>query len=278
MSKVPVLTIDGPSGSGKGTVSRAAARALGWGLLDSGALYRLVALAGRRRGIALGDAERLSQMAQQFDIRFGSGPAGEEIVWLDGRDVTGDIRTEGAGNDASKVAALPQVRAALLERQRRFAVPPGLVADGRDMGTVVFPDARVKIFLTASPEERAITLRYLQRKGGKGSSNPLFFQLLMTPERPLLGACSEKNLHPRVRKYHAAHVAPVGYQSGGHGKSPLPLQQRRPHLWQRGDLGGVITRPLGADVAGYILAVQPHDFLAGRPGAEAYVELLGHLT
>ena len=142
MTKVPVLTIDGPSGSGKGTVSRAAARALGWGLLDSGALYRLVALAGRRRGIPLGDAERLSQMAQQLDIRFSSGPAGEEIVWLGGQDVTGDIRTEGAGNDASKVAALPQVRAALLERQRRFAVPPGLVADGRDMGTVVFPDRR----------------------------------------------------------------------------------------------------------------------------------------
>jgi len=166
MSKVPVLTIDGPSGSGKGTVSRAAARALGWGLLDSGALYRLVALAGRRRGIALGDAERLSQMAQQFDIRFGSGPAGEEIVWLDGQDVTGDIRTEGAGNDASKVAALPQVRAALLERQRLFAVPPGLVADGRDMGTVVFPDARVKIFLTASPEERALRRhKQLKEKG-----------------------------------------------------------------------------------------------------------------
>ncbi|MGO8828587.1 MAG: (d)CMP kinase [Steroidobacteraceae bacterium] len=166
MSKVPVLTIDGPSGSGKGTVSRAAARALGWGLLDSGALYRLVALAGRRGGIALGDAERLSQMAQQFDIRFGSGPAGEEIVWLDGRDVTGDIRTEGAGNDASKVAALPQVRAALLERQRLFAVPPGLVADGRDMGTVVFPDAQVKIFLTASPEERALRRhKQLKEKG-----------------------------------------------------------------------------------------------------------------
>ncbi len=166
MSQVPVLTIDGPSGSGKGTVSRAAARALGWGLLDSGALYRLVALAGRRRGIALGDAQRLSQMAQQFDIRFGSGPAGEEIVWLDGQDVTGDIRTEGAGNDASKVAALPQVRAALLERQRRFAVPPGLVADGRDMGSVVFPDARVKIFLTASSEERALRRhKQLKEKG-----------------------------------------------------------------------------------------------------------------
>jgi cytidylate kinase len=152
---VPVLTIDGPSGSGKGTVSRAVAADLGWGLLDSGALYRLVALAARRAGIGLDDAPALSRLAERFDIRFGAGPSGEEIVWLDGGEVTGDIRTEQAGNDASKVAALPAVRAALLERQRAFAVPPGLVADGRDMGTVVFPLAPVKIFLTASAEERA---------------------------------------------------------------------------------------------------------------------------
>jgi CMP/dCMP kinase len=156
MSEVHVLTIDGPSGSGKGTVSRAAASALGWGLLDSGALYRLVALAGRRAGVALDDAPELSRLAAHLDIRFDSDPAGEEAVWLEGRDVTRDIRTEGAGNDASKVAALPAVRAALLERQRRFAVPPGLVADGRDMGTVVFPEAQVKIFLTASPGARAL--------------------------------------------------------------------------------------------------------------------------
>jgi CMP/dCMP kinase len=156
MSEVHVLTIDGPSGSGKGTVSRAAASALGWGLLDSGALYRLVALAGRRAGVALDDASELSRLAAHLDIRFDSDPAGEEAVWLEGRDVTRDIRTEGAGNDASKVAALPAVRAALLERQRRFAVPPGLVADGRDMGTVVFPEAQVKIFLTASPDARAL--------------------------------------------------------------------------------------------------------------------------
>jgi CMP/dCMP kinase len=152
---VPVLTIDGPSGSGKGTVSRAVADALGWGLLDSGALYRLVALAGRRAAIALDDAAALARVAQQFDIRFGSDPAGEELVWLASEDVTGALRTEAAGNDASKVAALPAVRAALLERQRRFAVAPGLVADGRDMGTVVFPQAGLKIFLTASPAERA---------------------------------------------------------------------------------------------------------------------------
>jgi CMP/dCMP kinase len=152
---VPVLTIDGPSGSGKGTVSRAVADALGWGLLDSGALYRLVALAGRRAAIALDDAAALARVAQQFDIRFSSDAAGEEAVWLAGEEVTGVLRTEATGNDASKVAALPAVRAALLERQRRFAVAPGLVADGRDMGTVVFPQAGLKIFLTASSAERA---------------------------------------------------------------------------------------------------------------------------
>jgi len=156
MNKVPVMTIDGPSGSGKGTVSRAAARALGWVLLDSGALYRLVALAGRQAGVSLDNGAELARLAQAADIGFGSGSSGEEVVWLDGKDVTGAIRTEEAGNDASKVAALPPVRAALLERQRRFAVPPGLVADGRDMGTVVFPGAEVKIFLTASAAERAL--------------------------------------------------------------------------------------------------------------------------
>ena len=157
------MTIDGPSGSGKGTVARAAATALGWGLLDSGALYRLVALAGRRAGIGLEDGAGLAELAAKFDIRFGSDPSGEEVVWLDGVEVTLDIRTEMAGNDASKVAAIPAVRAALLERQRRFAVAPGLVADGRDMGTVVFPKAQIKIFLTASPDERA-QRRYKQLK------------------------------------------------------------------------------------------------------------------
>ena len=163
MAAIPVMTIDGPSGSGKGTVSRVAARKLGWALLDSGALYRLVALAGRRAGVDLSDAARLANLAQNVAIRFDSTREGEEIVWLGGQEVTHEIRTEVAGNDASKVAALPPVRAALLERQRRFAVAPGLVADGRDMGTVVFPGAQVKIFLTASAEERAAR-RYKQLK------------------------------------------------------------------------------------------------------------------
>ena len=166
MQQVPVMTIDGPSGSGKGTVSRAVAHALGWALLDSGALYRLVALAGRRVGVGLDDGPSLSRLAQQLDIRFGSDAAGAEVVWLDGGEVTAAIRTEEAGNDASRVAALPVVRAALLERQRRFAVPPGLVADGRDMGTVVFPQAEVKIFLTASASERALRRhKQLKEKG-----------------------------------------------------------------------------------------------------------------
>jgi cytidylate kinase len=160
---VPVIAIDGPSGSGKGTISRAVADALQWHLLDSGALYRLVALAARRTGVGLDDAAALSPLALRLDIRFGSGAAGEERVWLDGAEVTRDIRTEAAGGDASQVAAIPAVRAALLARQRAFALAPGLVADGRDMGTVVFPGAQVKIFLTASPEERALR-RYNQLK------------------------------------------------------------------------------------------------------------------
>jgi CMP/dCMP kinase len=160
---VPVITIDGPSGSGKGTVSRAVAKALGWSLLDSGALYRLVALAGRRASVSLDDGAALGQLASRIDIRFGSDESGDEVVWLDGQDATRAIRTEEAGGDASRVAALGEVRAALLDRQRRFAVPPGLVADGRDMGTVIFPWARVKIFLTASPAIRALR-RYKQLK------------------------------------------------------------------------------------------------------------------
>jgi CMP/dCMP kinase len=160
---VPVIAIDGPSGSGKGTISRAVANALQWHLLDSGALYRLVALAARQAGVGLDDASALSPMALSLDIRFGSGPQGEGRVWLSGVDVTLQIRTEAAGGDASRVAAIPAVRAALLARQRAFAVPPGLVADGRDMGTVVFPGAEVKIFLTASAEERA-QRRYNQLK------------------------------------------------------------------------------------------------------------------
>ena len=165
--KCPIVTIDGPSGSGKGTISRAVARHAGWHLLDSGALYRLVALAGVAAGAASEDAQRHAGLAARMDVSFGSELDGGERVWLDGRDVTEAIRSEAAGQGASRVAAWPAVRAALLERQRAFARPPGLVADGRDMGTVVFPQADLKIFLTATPEERALR-RHKQLKD-KGS-------------------------------------------------------------------------------------------------------------
>ena len=149
---VPVTTIDGPSGSGKGTVGKAVARHAGWHHLDSGALYRLVALDGVERGFAPDDVKSHAQAALELDVRFD--PEGERVL-LGGRDVSGRLRSEEVGAGASRVAAWPEVRAALLERQRAFARPPGLVADGRDMGTVVFPGAELKIFLTASAAERA---------------------------------------------------------------------------------------------------------------------------
>lgn len=152
---VPVIAIDGPSGSGKGTVSRLVARALGWHLLDSGALYRLVALAGTRAGLAADDEAGHARLAAVLDAEFGVDAAGEERITLAGSDVTRELRSEATGAAASRVAAWPAVRSALLERQRRYARPPGLVADGRDMGSVVFTGAGLKIFLTASAEERA---------------------------------------------------------------------------------------------------------------------------
>ncbi len=163
----PVVTIDGPSGSGKGTVSRLVAQHAGWHLLDSGALYRLVAHAGSGRGLGPGDVEGHARLAASMQVAFGVDPHGGEQVLLEERDVTQAIRTETAGQGASRVAAWPAVRAALLERQRAFARPPGLVADGRDMGTIVFPGARLKVYLTASAQERALR-RYKQLKD-KGS-------------------------------------------------------------------------------------------------------------
>lgn len=160
---VPILTIDGPSGSGKGTIARRVADHLRWHLLDSGALYRLVAFAGQQKGLQRDDQAGHERIAQQLDVRFGLAPGGGERIWLEGREVGTGIRTEQAGEGASRVAAMPGVRAALLERQRAFATPPGLVADGRDMGTVVFPSAALKIYLTASAEERA-RRRYNQLK------------------------------------------------------------------------------------------------------------------
>lgn len=150
----PVITVDGPGGSGKGTVSRLLAQRLGWHYLDSGALYRVVALAALRLGLDLDDGPALGRLAGELDVAFPTG-AEKDNVLLDGDDVTHAIRTEAAGAAASRVAVQESVRSALLQRQRDFREYPGLVADGRDMGTVVFADAGVKIFLTASPEERA---------------------------------------------------------------------------------------------------------------------------
>jgi cytidylate kinase len=160
---VPVVTIDGPSGSGKGTISRGLAARLGWHLLDSGALYRLVALAAAKQGVPETPGE-LTGVAATMDVRFGA--LASEQVFLGGVDVTGALRTENAGAAASRVAVIPEVRAALLQRQRDFVRPPGLVADGRDMGTVVFPAAALKVFLTATPQERAMRRhKQLKEKG-----------------------------------------------------------------------------------------------------------------
>lgn len=149
---IPVITLDGPSGSGKGTIAQILATELGWHFLDSGALYRILAYAAQRRGIALDDRTGLADLARNLPVTFSIH---NSKILLNDIDITNEIRTEQAGNAASQVAVIPEVRAALLARQRAFRTAPGLVADGRDMGTVVFPDAPVKVFLTASAEERA---------------------------------------------------------------------------------------------------------------------------
>lgn len=154
----PVITVDGPSGSGKGTLCALLAKQLGWNLLDSGALYRLLAFAAGNHGIDLTNEEALKQLAAHLDVQFI-----DKRIILEGEEVTDAIRNEQVGAGASMVASLPAVREALLQRQRAFQEMPGLVADGRDMGTVVFTDAPLKIFLTASAEERA-RRRYLQLK------------------------------------------------------------------------------------------------------------------
>ncbi len=156
MSAAPVITIDGPSGSGKGTVSRLVSRKLQWALLDSGALYRLIAIAAQNAGLNLeSDVSEISSLARHLKAAFNSDDKGGEVITLDGTDVTQQLRAESTGELASRCAVIPEVRAALVQLQHSFRKPPGLVADGRDMGTVIFPDAPLKIFLTASAAERS---------------------------------------------------------------------------------------------------------------------------
>jgi cytidylate kinase len=155
MTTVPVITVDGPSGSGKGTISHLLAERLGWHFLDSGALYRVTGQACVIEGVSWDDPAAVTEVARNLEVSFTTCDDGEVLVAYKGRDVSRAIRTEKGGRGASKVAAIPAVRRALLDRQREFRRPPGLVADGRDMGTVVFPEAPLKFFLTATAEERA---------------------------------------------------------------------------------------------------------------------------
>ncbi len=176
-SKIPVITIDGPGGSGKGTISTSLAAFLGFHLLDSGALYRLAALAAIKQGTSLDDEIALGEVAEGLNISFVTNENGVRTM-LDDEDVSDALRYESTGTAASKIASMPAVRAALVKRQRRFLRPPGLVADGRDMGTVIFPGAELKVFLTASAEIRA-ERRYkqLKEKGEKVKLSRLFREI-----------------------------------------------------------------------------------------------------
>jgi len=183
MSDIPVLTIDGPSGSGKGTLAQRMAEKLGWHYLDSGAIYRVLAQAALKHQIDLTDEAALASIAGQLDVQFVLKDGQLQVI-LEGEDVSLLIRSEQAGNAASKVAAFPAVRSALLQRQRDFCQPPGLVTDGRDMGTVVFPDAPYKVFLTASAKVRA-ERRYkqLKEKGIDSNLSDLIAEISERDER-----------------------------------------------------------------------------------------------
>ncbi|MCK7594925.1 (d)CMP kinase [Pseudomarimonas salicorniae] len=183
-SMIPVLTIDGPSGSGKGTISRLVAARLGWHFLDSGALYRAVGVAAGWEDVDLADPDALQRLAERTVVGFRDSPDGEPRVLVDGVDATDELRTETAGAAASAIAANPGVRAVLVERQRAFRRAPGLVADGRDMGTVIFPDAPYKVFLTAGAEERARRRhKQLSEKGLEVTLDSLLREILARDAR-----------------------------------------------------------------------------------------------
>ncbi|GGJ79162.1 (d)CMP kinase [Pseudomonas matsuisoli] len=203
ITRAPIITIDGPSGSGKGTVAGLLAGRLGWNLLDSGALYRLLAFAARNHGVDLTNEEALKVLAAHLDVQFlSSATGGQQTIVLEGEEVTNAIRNEHVGAGASQVAALPAVREALLQRQRAFHELPGLVADGRDMGTVVFPLAPLKVFLTASAEERA-RRRYHQLKD-KGDDVNLASLLEEIQERDARD--SQRAIAPLIPAEDAVHL------------------------------------------------------------------------
>ena len=185
MNLIPVLAIDGPSGVGKGTVARIMAQKLGWHLLDSGAIYRAFALAVDARNIDVTDEPALEEIANNLDLTFKAEADSELVsVYLDGEDVSKVLRTEQTGEMASKIASIGVVRAALLKRQQAFAKAPGLVADGRDMGTVVFADATLKVFLTASAQDRANRrLKQLQKQGSEGIISQILADVVARDER-----------------------------------------------------------------------------------------------
>lgn len=200
---IPVIAIDGPTASGKGTVAQRVAERLGFHYLDSGSLYRLAALAGERAGVDLSDEAALAELASRLDIRFDGGK-----VWLAGQDVSDDIRSEHASQNASRVAALPAVREALLQRQRDFRQGPGLVCDGRDMGSVVFPDATVKFFLTASVEARADRrTKQLKEKGMSAIMADVVKELRIRDDRDMTRPVAPLKHYPDAYLIDTTHIS-----------------------------------------------------------------------